>query len=172
MWWSNTKCVWEINSNVPVRKPATPMSHVSDGKHQIGFLPTNIFRIRIPTYLVCFGVGYQSGFTYITQSSVLLSSGWHVLPADTWRNNNVIVTSKRRHNVVLTRKWRYYYVMCPLGYVIAAEVSWTQTSKCSADKSRYLRNLVGIKFDDFKGRMQQFSVLKNSQGVTRHVHVI
>ena len=32
-------------------------------------------------------------------------------PADTWRNNDVIITSKRRRNVI----WRYCYVMCPLG---------------------------------------------------------
>ena len=39
----------------------------------------------------------------------------HTYPADTQRNNNVIMTSERRHDVVLTLLWRYYWVMCPLG---------------------------------------------------------
>ena len=38
---------------------------------------------------------------------------YHV-PADTWRNNNVIMTLKRRRNVVLTLWWRYCYAICPL----------------------------------------------------------
>ena len=33
-------------------------------------------------------------------------------PADTWRNNNVLITPKR--DVVLTLLGRYYYVTCPL----------------------------------------------------------
>ena len=40
----------------------------------------------------------------------------HRCPADTRRNNNVIMTPKRRHTVVLTSwKWRYYCAMYPLG---------------------------------------------------------
>ena len=39
--------------------------------------------------------------------------GWY--SADTWRNNNVIITSKRRRNVVLPWQWRYYWVAYPLG---------------------------------------------------------
>ena len=35
-------------------------------------------------------------------------------PADTWRNNNVLITSKRRRDVVLMFVGRYYYVLCPL----------------------------------------------------------
>ena len=38
-----------------------------------------------------------------------------LIPTDTRRNNNVIMTPKRRRNVVLTSKWRYFYVVCPLG---------------------------------------------------------
>ena len=36
-------------------------------------------------------------------------------PVDIQRNNNVIMTSKRRRDVVLTSQWRYYCVVCPLG---------------------------------------------------------
>ena len=36
------------------------------------------------------------------------------IPADTRRNNYVIITSKRRRNVVLTLLWRYHCVLCPL----------------------------------------------------------
>ena len=36
-----------------------------------------------------------------------------IIPVDTWRIDNVIITSKRRY-VVLTQKWRQYYVMCLL----------------------------------------------------------
>ena len=33
----------------------------------------------------------------------------------TRRNNNVIMTSKRRRDVILTPQWRHYCVVCPLG---------------------------------------------------------
>ena len=36
-------------------------------------------------------------------------------PADKRRNNNVIMTSKRRCNVLLTSRRRYYCGVCPLG---------------------------------------------------------
>ena len=36
---------------------------------------------------------------------------------DMRRNNNVIMTSERRRDVVLMSLWRYYCVVCPLGYV-------------------------------------------------------
>ena len=39
---------------------------------------------------------------------------------DTWRNDNVSITLKRRPNVVSTQLWHYYYVMCPLGDVESA----------------------------------------------------
>ena len=31
-----------------------------------------------------------------------------------WRNNNVTITSNRRHDAVLTSQWRYYCIVCPL----------------------------------------------------------
>ena len=34
----------------------------------------------------------------------------------TWRNNYVIIASKRRRGVVLTQRWRYSCVVCPLGW--------------------------------------------------------
>ena len=40
----------------------------------------------------------------------------HWFAADTWRDDSVIITLERRHNVVLTWYWRYYYDMCPLGW--------------------------------------------------------
>ena len=36
------------------------------------------------------------------------------ISAGTWRNDNIIITSKRRSDVVLTKWWRYYCVACPL----------------------------------------------------------
>ena len=51
--------------------------------------------------------------------SVLISSGVfrndNLLchhPTDTWLNNNVIITSKRRRDAVLTWYWRCYFVVC------------------------------------------------------------
>ena len=38
-----------------------------------------------------------------------------IYPEDTRRDNNVVMTSKRRRDVVLTSQWRYYCVVCPLG---------------------------------------------------------
>ena len=35
------------------------------------------------------------------------------IPVGTWRNNNVIITSKRHCNVVFTYWWCYHYIMCP-----------------------------------------------------------
>ena len=32
---------------------------------------------------------------------------------DTRRNDNGIITSKRRHDVVLAQQWHYYYIMRP-----------------------------------------------------------
>ena len=40
----------------------------------------------------------------------------YAIPADTWRNNKVIITPKRRCDVVFTLQWRCYYVLCPLGW--------------------------------------------------------
>ena len=40
----------------------------------------------------------------ITNMDIALSSN----PADTWRNNDVVITSKRRHFVVITSKWRRF----------------------------------------------------------------
>ena len=40
--------------------------------------------------------------------------GSHI-PTGTRRNNDVIITSKRRGDIVLTSLWRYYCVLCPLG---------------------------------------------------------
>ena len=37
-------------------------------------------------------------------------------PTSIWRNDNVIMTSKRRCNVVWTSQWRYHCVTCPLDY--------------------------------------------------------
>ena len=34
----------------------------------------------------------------------------------TWRDDNVIMTSKQRHDVVLASSWRYHCVVCPLGW--------------------------------------------------------
>ena len=55
----------------------------------------------------------------------------HNLPVGTWRDDNVIITSKRRRNIVLTQWWRYYKVMCPLGYTyhldskhLILEIKW------------------------------------------------
>ena len=45
----------------------------------------------------------------------LLSLAALKFPVDTWLNDNLIITSKRRRDVVLTWSWCYYYVMCPLG---------------------------------------------------------
>ena len=36
------------------------------------------------------------------------------VPTDTWRNNKVIVGSKRRRDVVLTFSWRGYFAVCLL----------------------------------------------------------
>ena len=46
--------------------------------------------------------------------AVSVRSEIHVqhIPVDTRRNNNVIMTSKRRHDVVLTSLWRYYCAVC------------------------------------------------------------
>ena len=49
--------------------------------------------------------------------------------ADTWRNNNVIITSKRHHNVVLALKWRYYYAMCPSGMLVKMYSKYTDTCR-------------------------------------------
>ena len=38
-------------------------------------------------------------------------------------NNNVFVTSKRPRDVVLTSQWRYYCVVCPLGWVVPSPCS-------------------------------------------------
>ena len=37
-------------------------------------------------------------------------------PTDAGRKNNVIITSKRRHDVVLTEWWRCFCATCPLGH--------------------------------------------------------
>ena len=57
-------------------------------------------------------------------------------PVDPWRNNNVIVTLKRRRDVVLTKWWRYYHVMCPLGIQMW---SWEYniSSKITVDMSYF-----------------------------------
>ena len=39
-------------------------------------------------------------------------------PTGTRRNDNVIMTSKRRRDVVLTSLWRYFCVVCQLGCVM------------------------------------------------------
>ena len=50
-------------------------------------------------------------FKWITQPV----NEWQQYPTCTWRKHNVIITSKRRHDVVLTLWWRYYCVVWPLG---------------------------------------------------------
>ena len=57
-------------------------------------------------------------------------------PVDPWRNNNVIVTLKRRRDVVLTKWWRNYHVMCPLGIQMW---SWEYniSSKITVDLSSF-----------------------------------
>ena len=46
-----------------------------------------------------------------------------VYPVNIWRNDNVIIASKRR--CVLTIWWRYYYAVCPLGTVPVASFTLT-----------------------------------------------
>ena len=42
----------------------------------------------------------------------ILVSNWLVdYPLNTWRNNNVVITSKRRHFDVITSKWRRFDVI-------------------------------------------------------------
>ena len=52
------------------------------------------------------------------------------IPMGTWRNNNVIMTSKRRRDVVLTSEWRYYCVACPLGLRACMSVAVAELLCC------------------------------------------
>ena len=57
------------------------------------------------------------------------------IPTGTCRNNNVIMTSKRRRHVVLTSSWRCYCVVCPLGWGLVCELKpWFifYPSQCSS----------------------------------------
>ena len=65
----------------------------------------------------------------------MVSQKTAAFPADTLRNNDVVITSKRRHFDVITSKWRrfdvitmYYYVMCS---VVWAMVWWLQLESIS-----------------------------------------
>ena len=52
--------------------------------------------------------------TYKTPFSIAGYSVRCGIPADTLRNNDVVITSKRRHFVVITSKWRRFDVITML----------------------------------------------------------
>ena len=54
-------------------------------------------------------------------------------PVGTRRNNNVIMTSKRRRDVFLTSYWRHYCVVCPLGCRLATNESRPPTVTASTN---------------------------------------
>ena len=56
----------------------------------------------------------NSTISFVTASPGLKWQ-WRNGPADTRRNDIVIITLKRHDDVVLTQWWRYYYVLCPQG---------------------------------------------------------
>ena len=53
-------------------------------------------------------------------------------PTSTQRNDNVIMTSKRRRDVVLTSLWRYYCVLCPLWSAMTVLIT-----SCGPSKTLY-----------------------------------
>ena len=55
----------------------------------------------------------------------------HHLPLNTWRNNNVVITSKRHHFYVITSKWRCFDVITTS---LLRNVCWATTFKIQTDR--------------------------------------
>ena len=85
-------------------------------KDDIIFCSEHIFRINmflgwnIPKYI------FKEKRIIMMQTLLPLVAppGWHNIPADTLRNNDIVISSNRRHFDLLTSKWRRFDVLTTL----------------------------------------------------------
>ena len=54
-------------------------------------------------------VFHEEGFHLFQYGGMIYRYKNKYIPADTWRNDNVIITTKQRRTAVLTQWWHYYH---------------------------------------------------------------